>query len=88
MSKKLASVLVGGLFASMVSLGAQALPLSPAPAGVANPDLTLVAGGCGPGWHRNPYGACVPNRYYAPYYPPRACPPGFWLTRWGRCVPY
>jgi hypothetical protein len=19
-------------------------------------------GGCGPGWHRNPYGACRPNR--------------------------
>ena len=28
-----------------------------------------AAGGCGPGWHRGPYGACVANRgpvYVAP----------------------
>ena len=27
------------------------------------PGITLVAGGCGPAFHRNPFGACVPNRF-------------------------
>lgn len=25
--------------------------------------IILVAGGCGPAFHRNPFGACVPNRF-------------------------
>ncbi|WP_418291968.1 GCG_CRPN prefix-to-repeats domain-containing protein [Methylobacterium durans] len=29
-----------------------------------------AAGGCGPGFHRGPYGACRPN-YYGGYYGPR-----------------
>ena len=44
----------------------------------------MAAGGCGPGWHRGPYGHCLRN--YA--YPQRhACPRGYYLGRYGRCRP-
>jgi hypothetical protein len=57
-------------------------------------------GGCGPGFHRNPYGECRPNRgavVVAPgavvVAPPivvepvrRACPVGF-VWAYGRCRP-
>jgi hypothetical protein len=38
---------------------AQAMPMGAS--GSAGPELTLVAGGCGPGMHRGPYGGCRPN---------------------------
>lgn len=31
------------------------------------PHVILVAGGCGPAFHRNPFGACVPNRFVYGY---------------------
>ena len=56
-------------------------------------------GGCGPGWHRGPYGHCHPNRGVvvvpgAPVVverpvvvvPGRGCPMGF-VWRYGRCRP-
>ena len=56
-----------------------------------------AAGGCGPGWHRGPYGGCQPNRgavVVAPGAPGRRgaarsprCPYGF-VWRYGRCRPY
>jgi hypothetical protein len=61
------ATLMGGL-----TMSAQAMPLSgvgvPAPVADA-PHITLVAGGCGPGFHRGPYGGCRPNwrrRVYGP----------------------
>jgi hypothetical protein len=58
-----------------------------------------AAGGCGPGWHRGPYGGCQPNRGVVVVAPapvvvapapvvvvPRACPLGF-SWRYGRCRP-
>jgi hypothetical protein len=57
-----------------------------------------AAGGCGPGWHRGPYGGCQPNRavYVAPRVvappvvvvrpAPRACPYGM-VWAYGRCRP-
>ena len=57
-----------------------------------------AAGGCGPGWHRGPYGGCQPNRgavYVAPRVvappvvvvrPGRVCPFGF-VWAYGRCRP-
>ena len=60
-----------------------------------------AAGGCGPGWHRGPYGACVvnggvvvapvvPGVVVAPapvvVAPVRACPYGF-AWRYGACRP-
>ena len=58
-----------------------------------------AAGGCGPGWHRGPYGGCQPNRgavVVAPRYvrPPAVvvrprprCPYGT-VWRYGRCRAY
>jgi hypothetical protein len=57
-------------------------------------------GGCGPGFHRNPYGECRPNRGPVVVVPggpvvveerpvvvvPRGCPIGF-VWRYGRCRP-
>lgn len=68
------------VLASLVS-GAHALPLSPvAPA----PDshVIAVAGGCGAGWHRGPYGGCRRN-YADPAAHP--CPRGWYLGPYGRC---
>ena len=46
-----------------------------------------AAGGCGPGFHRGPYGACRPNYGPRVVVPPRrACPYGF-VWRFGRCRP-
>ena len=55
-----------------------------------------AAGGCGPGWHRGPYGGCQPNRRVviverpAPVVvvrpAPRGCPYGF-VWAYGRCRP-
>jgi hypothetical protein len=56
----------------------------------AKSDVILVAGGCGVGFHRGPYGYCVPNGPGAPpvVVGPRACPPGYYLGPHGRrCWP-
>jgi hypothetical protein len=71
------------------------VPFSSAPAKTAGSDITLVAGGCGIGWHRDPYGYCRRNgAYVVPpvVYPrpvvvaPVACPyGGYWVGRTWRC---
>ncbi len=85
-----AAALVAG---TMMGFGiANAAPMAPtAPA--SQGDIIQVAGGCGLGMHRGPYGGCrvnrgrvvvVPPRYVAPRPYVRRCPPGmFW--RHGRC---
>ena len=57
-----------------------------------------AAGGCGPGWHRGPYGGCRANREVVVVpgavvverpvvvAPGRVCPVGF-FWRYGRCRP-
>jgi hypothetical protein len=59
-----------------------------------------AAGGCGPGWHRGPYGGCRANggavmvapgavvveRPAVVVRPGRVCPYGF-VWRYGRCRP-
>lgn len=40
---------------------ANALPLAPLAKSSAAPLVQQVAGGCGPGWHPDPWGRCVPN---------------------------
>jgi len=74
------------LFAAAVALGAitgvaQAMPLAPLGAS-ANGDVIAVAGGCGTGWHRGPYGGCLRN-YANPA--AHACPRGFHIGPGGRC---
>ena len=41
-----------------------------------------AAGGCGPGWHRGPYGGCRRN-YANPA--AHACPRGWYPGPFGRC---
>jgi hypothetical protein len=93
MTKNLAWILVGGLAGSFLSFGANAVPVSSAPAQIDHSDVMLAAGGCGIGFHRTVYGYCVRNGYYAaplpaPYYPMPvgACPYPYRLGPYGRCI--
>jgi len=72
-------------FAIAIALGAiagtaQAMPL--APLASANGDVIAVAGGCGQGWHRGPYGGCLRN-YANPA--AHACPRGYHIGPGGAC---
>lgn len=86
MSRKLALILALPLL--LFSFNAQAFSALPMPAKTAAPDMTLVRGFCGLGFHRGPYGGCVRNgtvaappvvvapRYTAPVVvTPRYAPP-------------
>ena len=69
---------------SFATLPAQAFPMSATPA--VAPQITLVAGGCGLGYHRGPFGGCRPNG--GPVLAVRRCPPGFHMGPYGRaCRP-
>ena len=69
-----------GLFATT---GSQAMPLAPlAPAVPGDAAIIQVAGGCGWGWHRGPYGGCRRN-YARPWL--HACPRGWYPGPYGRC---
>ena len=66
MNRLLSLALVTGI-SIFGGLAAQAMPLAPleqAQAGIAIP----VAGGCGVGFHRGPYGGCRANGYYGGVY--------------------
>lgn len=74
------------LFAAAVALGAitgvaQAMPLATLGASTSG-DVIAVPGGCGPGWHRGPYGGCLRN-YANPA--AHACPRGYHIGPGGRC---
>lgn len=70
---------------------ANAMPLAPATS--TNPDVIQVAGGCGPGFHRGPYGGCRRNAGAVVVAPARGvvvvrpgarrCPPGMFMSRYG-----
>jgi len=82
---------------------AMALPVAPLADGAAAPLTQEVGWRCGPGWHADPWGRCVPHRRppppaYGPrpgfrppptaYGPrPGRCGPGFHANQWGRCAP-
>jgi hypothetical protein len=61
MSRKLALILACGLLVSLFSSDVKALPALFATAQTAAPNITLVRGFCGLGFHRGPYGYCVRN---------------------------
>jgi hypothetical protein len=79
---------------SLASFSAQAFPISSPDSRLEASGVTLVAGGCGIGFHRGPYGGCRPNRPVvvvpgAPMVvaPPVVCGAGFrWHPRFRRCV--
>ena len=70
----LVSTLMGAGFASAMPLA----PLAPA----RGADVIEVAGGCGPGWHRGPYGGRLRN-FANPA--AHACPRGFHIGPYGGC---
>ncbi len=76
MQKLIAAALLLGLIAG----GAQAMPLAPIASQESN--VIRVAGGCGPGWHRGPYGGCLRN-FANPA--AHACPRGFHVGPYGGC---
>ena len=67
----------GALLGASAAQAMPLAPLAPAPA-----DVIAVAGGCGPGWHRGPYGGCRRN-YARPWL--HACPRGWYPGPFGRC---
>jgi hypothetical protein len=89
------------LAGSLAGLGAAnaAMPLAPLGASE-NADVIQVAGGCGPGFHRGPYGGCQPNGGVVvvrrppvvvvrpPVVVVRRCPPGFFRGPYGGCRRY
>ena len=46
-------------------LSAEAFPVATAPVASAEAGVTLVAGGCGVGFHRGPFLGCRPNGFIA-----------------------
>lgn len=89
------------LASSLAGFGAAnaAMPLAPLSASE-NADVIQVAGGCGPGFHRGPYGGCRPNGGVVvvrrppvvvvrpPVVVARRCPPGFFRGAYGGCRRY
>jgi hypothetical protein len=51
---------------AFVAPAAQATLLSSNIGGLSSPPVVMVAGGCGIGFHRGPYGGCIRNGYYPP----------------------
>ena len=93
--RPLAAVFAVGVFIALTGAPQAAPVVAPGPS--AMPAITLVAGGCGPGFHRRfgrPWNECVPNGYYGPG-PGRRCPWGMHFAQWrgpyghwhARCVP-
>ena len=77
MNRLIATAFVFGIMVT----DAHAMPLAPlAPA--TNSDVIEVAGGCGLGWHRGPYGGCLRN-YANPA--AHACPRGYHIGPGGAC---
>ncbi len=54
------SVACAILASALAAFSAQAMPFSSG-AHQETSDVTLVAGGCGPGFHRGPFNGCVAN---------------------------
>ena len=93
--------LIAAAFLASTLMGADianAVPMTPL-VSAQDSDVIRVAGGCGPGMHRGPYGHCRPNGaavVVAPgavvverpvvVVPGRGCGPGF-AWRYGRCRP-
>jgi hypothetical protein len=89
MKKSLFEMMAGAAFILAGVSAAQALPVQQ-DLGSELP-ITQVAGGCGPGAWRGPWGHCrntpysgrLPNGWYQ--INGNGCPPGFWRGPWGHC---
>jgi hypothetical protein len=67
MSRKVALILASSALVSSISFNVEVLPVLSVSAQTPAPDITLVRGFCGWGFHRGPYGHCIRNgTVYAP----------------------
>ncbi|MGY3447958.1 GCG_CRPN prefix-to-repeats domain-containing protein [Bradyrhizobium sp. USDA 4353] len=76
------AILTSLLLFGALTAGASAMPPAPISTTGLEPMVIQVAGGCGPGWHRGPYGGCRRN-FANPA--AHACPRGFHIGPYGRC---
>jgi hypothetical protein len=67
---KITSFLVCGMLVLIFSFEVHAFPGSPTRIPMASPEVVLVRGFCGLGFHRGPYGYCVRNGVPYGYVPP------------------
>jgi hypothetical protein len=79
----LAAAAVAATLAAGSTAQAFPLPAQPAPA---QTDVLRVAGGCGFGWYRGPFGGCRPNVAYYGYWRYAAYP--YAGRCWWRATPY
>ena len=64
--KTLAPLLLAASMIAASTPSAQAFPILAPSQAVAGAEVTLVAGGCGLGFHRGPFLGCRPNRVFEP----------------------
>ncbi len=62
MRKTIKLAVAAAFITAALPLSAEAFPISSAPAAANDAGVTLVSGGCGPGFHRGPFLGCRPNR--------------------------
>ena len=75
------TIFVSTLLLAAMTAAAGAMPRTPLGA-PASTDVIQVAGGCGAGWHRGPYGGCRRN-FADPA--AHACPRGYHIGPGGGC---
>jgi hypothetical protein len=80
MRKTICSATAAILMVAAIPVEAGAFPLATTGSGYVG--VTLIAGGCGPAFHRGPYGGCVRN-----YWGPRPYAYG-WHRCWVRETPW
>ena len=61
MRKELAFLASIAALFTFIAFSAQAMPTASLKGASNSGHVIKVAGGCGPGWHRGPYGHCRPN---------------------------
>jgi hypothetical protein len=69
MLKTIKLAVAAAFVTAALPLSAQAFPVATAPVASADAGVTLVAGGCGPGFHRGPFLGCRPNRPFVRPFP-------------------
>src|ERR1700738_1327118 len=76
------AMVLAGALGLVVAVAANAAPAVPGPVTQKASNVVPVAGGCGPGFHPNRCGRCVPFRYG--YYGPRPYwRGGYYVRPWG-----
>ncbi len=75
------TIIASTLLLGLLSVSASAMPLASLQP-ESRTAVIEVAGGCGAGWHRGPYGGCLRN-FANPA--AHACPRGFHIGPGGRC---